>query len=194
MEISNDPKANPRRAKEEYPLATFGAGCFWCTEAVFQNLRGISNLRPGYAGGIIENPTYEEVVSGTTGHAEVIQFNFDPKLIAYQDLLEVFWATHDPTTVNQQGADMGPQYRSVIFYHSDNQKQTAEEFKELIGKAEVYDGPIVTEIAPFEGFYPAEKEHLDYYKNNQNQPYCQFVIRPKVEKLKKVFGKHTKFV
>ncbi|WP_200978556.1 peptide-methionine (S)-S-oxide reductase MsrA [Echinicola sp. 20G] len=188
----------PQTSVENIPdgleVATLGSGCFWCIEAVYQNLRGISKIEPGYSGGHIENPSYQKVTTGTTGHAEVIQFLYDPKIISFQDLLEVFWATHDPTTLNQQGADVGPQYRSAIFYHSDSQKNTAKEFKKIIEEAEIYDKPIVTEITPFNNFYPAENYHFNYYESHKNQPYCQFIIRPKVEKLKRVFGQHTKLI
>ncbi|MBD8489270.1 peptide-methionine (S)-S-oxide reductase MsrA [Echinicola sp. CAU 1574] len=188
----------PQTSVENIPdgleMATLGSGCFWCIEAVYQNIRGISKIEPGYSGGHIENPSYQEVTTGTTGHAEVIQFLYDPKIISFQDLLEVFWATHDPTTLNQQGADVGPQYRSAIFYHSDSQKNTAIEFKKIIEDAEIYDKPIVTEITPFSNFYPAENYHFNYYESHKNQPYCQFIIRPKVEKLKRVFGQHTKLI
>ncbi|AWW32974.1 peptide-methionine (S)-S-oxide reductase [Echinicola strongylocentroti] len=175
-------------------IATLAAGCFWCIEAVFQNLRGIEGIMPGYSGGFVMDPSYQEITTGTTGHAEAIQFFYDPSLISYQDLLEVFWGTHDPTTLNQQGADVGPQYRSAIFYHSAAQQKTAEEFKQLIDKAGVYEKPIVTEITAFTNFYPAENYHLNYYENHANQPYCQIMIKPKLEKLKKVFGQHTKLI
>ncbi|QDH80341.1 peptide-methionine (S)-S-oxide reductase MsrA [Echinicola soli] len=175
-------------------VATFGAGCFWCIEAVYQNIRGVEEIMPGYAGGFVQGPTYKEVSTGTTGHAEVIHFFYDPHIISFQDLLEVFWATHDPTTLNQQGADIGPQYRSAIFYHTEEQRNTAAEFKTLIEKAEVYESPIVTEITAFTNFYPAENYHVNYYENHPNQPYCQLMIKPKLEKLKKVFGQHTKLI
>ncbi|GGF38956.1 peptide-methionine (S)-S-oxide reductase MsrA [Echinicola rosea] len=175
-------------------VATFGSGCFWCIEAVYQNIRGVEQIMPGYAGGFVANPSYNEISTGTTGHAEVIQFFYAPHIISFQDLLEVFWATHDPTTPNQQGADIGPQYRSAIFYHTEEQRKTAEEFKTLIDKAEVYDKPIVTEITAFTNFYPAENYHVNYYENHPNQPYCQIMIKPKLEKLKKVFGQHTKVI
>lgn len=188
------PKTKVENVPEGLEVATFGSGCFWCIEAVYQNVRGISHIVPGYSGGWMADPTYHDVTSGTTGHAEVIQFFYDPNLISFQDLLEVFWATHDPTTLNRQGADVGPQYRSAIFYHSEAQREAAEKFKDLVDKAQVYENPIVTEITAFTNFYPAENYHQNYYENNANQPYCQLVIRPKVDKLKEVFGQHTKLI
>lgn len=168
--------------------ATFGSGCFWCTEAMFQRLKGVYNVQPGYAGGSIEHPTYKEVCTGTTGHAEVIQFDFDPEVISYPDLLEVFWKTHDPTTLNRQGNDVGPQYRSVIFYHSDEQKLQAEQYKSQLDATDAWPDPIVTEISPLDSFYQAEEDHEDYYNQNSSQPYCAFVVAPKVEKFKKTFS------
>lgn len=173
---------------ENYKLATFGAGCFWCTEAVFQRLKGVEKVVPGYSGGRRENPTYDQVCSGATGHAEVIQVTYDPNEISFRELLEVFWKTHDPTTLNRQGADIGTQYRSVIFYHDDEQKELAEKYKKELNEAEIFDKPIVTEISPFKKFYEAEKAHHDYYNNNPAQPYCSFVITPKVKKLEELFA------
>lgn len=167
--------------------ATFGTGCFWCTEAIFKRLNGVVKVEAGYSGGKVENPTYEEVCTGTTGHAEVTQITYDPSIISYDELLEVFWKTHDPTTLNRQGNDVGPQYRSVIFYHNEEQKQLAEKYKAELNKSGAWDKPIVTEITPFTNFYPAEKYHQNYYDNNPAQPYCSFVITPKVEKFEKVF-------
>ncbi|MFQ5640473.1 MAG: peptide-methionine (S)-S-oxide reductase MsrA [bacterium] len=166
---------------------TLGAGCFWCTEAVFQNLRGVRSVVPGYAGGAVENPTYREICTGTTGHAEVVQITFDPNLIAFAELLYVFWRSHDPTTLNRQGADVGTQYRSVIFYHSEEQKTIAEKSKAETDTAGLWPDPIVTEISPYRHFYEAEDYHQDYYKLNPNQPYCRMVIDPKIQKLKKEF-------
>jgi peptide-methionine (S)-S-oxide reductase len=165
-------------------IAVFGGGCFWCTEAVFEDLKGVIAVMPGYAGGTIEKPTYEQVCSGTTGHAEVIRIEFDPSKIAYSDLLTVFFATHNPTTPNQQGADVGTQYRSSIFYTSEQQKKDAEEFiKKLDGS-----GPkVVTEVVPLTAFYEAEEYHRKYYQNNTSAPYCQVVINPKLEKVKEKF-------
>lgn len=167
--------------------ATFGSGCFWCTEAIFENLNGVTSVVSGYAGGHVDNPTYEEVCTGTTGHAEVTQITYDPNIISFDELLEVFWKTHDPTTLNRQGNDVGTQYRSVIFYHNEEQKELAEKYKAELDKSGAWDDPIVTEISPFTNFYVAEEYHQDYYMNNPNQGYCAFVIAPKLEKFKKVF-------
>lgn len=173
-------------------LATFGSGCFWCTEAVFQRLKGVESVVSGYAGGHVANPTYQQVCGGNTGHAEVIQVSYDPAAVSYEDLLEVFWKTHDPTTVDQQGNDFGPQYRSVIFYHNDVQKKLAEDYKKKLDAAGIWSRPIVTEISPYANFYPAEGYHQDYYNQNPNQGYCAYIIRPKVEKLEKVFRDRLK--
>ena len=167
--------------------ATFGSGCFWCTEAIFERLNGVVKVESGYSGGKVEDPTYEEVCSGTTGHAEVTQITYDPTKISYDELLEVFWKTHDPTTLNRQGNDVGTQYRSVIFYHNEEQKTLAEKYKIELNKSGAWENPIVTEISPFTKFYSAEGYHQDYYENNPNQGYCAFVIAPKVEKFEKVF-------
>lgn len=167
--------------------ATFGNGCFWCTEAVFQRLKGVSSVQSGYAGGQLNNPTYEQVCGGDTGHAEVLQITFDPAQITYDELLEVFWKTHDPTTLNRQGNDVGTQYRSVIFYHNEDQKKLAEQYKKKLDAEGIWNDPIVTEITPFTNFFPAENYHRDYYKRNGYQPYCVFVIKPKVEKVEKLF-------
>ncbi|AYB33851.1 peptide-methionine (S)-S-oxide reductase [Chryseolinea soli] len=172
---------------EGLELATFGSGCFWCTEAVFQNVEGVEKVESGYSGGKVKNPTYKEVCSGLTGHAEVIQLTYDPKKVTYDELLEIFWKTHDPTTLNRQGNDEGPQYRSVIFYHNDEQKRLAESYKAKLIQEQIYDRPIVTEITPFSVFYKAEDYHQNYYNLNGNAPYCSYVIQPKVEKFKKVF-------
>ena len=168
-------------------LATFGSGCFWCTEAVFQQLKGVTKVESGYSGGHIKNPAYREVCNGVTGHAEVIQVTYDPSIVSYDELLEVFWKTHDPTTLNRQGADEGTQYRSVVFYHNDEQKQKAEGYKKKLTDEHIWPGPIVTEISPFTVFYKAEDYHQNYYNQNPNQGYCSFVITPKVEKFRKVF-------
>lgn len=169
-----------------------GGGCFWCTEAVFLRLNGVVKVVPGYAGGILPNPSYEAICTGTTGHAEVIQVIFDPKLIALQTILTVFWATHDPTTLNRQGADVGPQYRSSIFYTSLVQGDQAKDMKDQLTQAKIYPNPLVTEITPFSNFYPAEQYHHDYYALHGQQPYCQFVVRPKVEKLQQLFAELLK--
>lgn len=168
--------------------AVFGGGCFWCTEAVFQKLRGVKSVEPGYAGGSVENPTYEQVSSGSSGHAEVIRFEFDPEQISYRDLLEVFFATHDPTTLNQQGNDVGIQYRSAIFYNNENQKQQAEGIIKELEEAKAYQNPIVTTLEPLTKFYEAEEYHKNYYERNQGQPYCQVVINPKIKKFKEKFA------
>lgn len=173
-------------------IATFGTGCFWCSEAIFERLNGVVKVESGYSGGKVENPTYEEVCSGTTGHAEVIQITYNPSVISFDELLEVFWKTHDPTTLNRQGNDVGTQYRSVIFYHNDEQKQLAEKYRTELDKSGAWENPVVTEISPFTNFYSAEKYHQDYYENNSNQGYCAFVIAPKVEKFEKVFKNKLK--
>ncbi|WP_246206185.1 peptide-methionine (S)-S-oxide reductase MsrA [Fulvivirga aurantia] len=168
--------------------ATFGAGCFWCIEAVFQQLEGVKSVVSGYTGGKVKDPTYREVCGGRTGHAEVAQITYDESIISFDELLEVFWKTHDPTTLNRQGADVGTQYRSAVFYHDQEQKEKAESYKKKLNEAKAFDDPIVTEIAPLTVFYEAETQHQDYYKNNPDQPYCAIVIRPKVEKVKRVFA------
>ena len=167
--------------------ATFGSGCFWCTEAIFERVKGVVSVVSGYSGGTVENPTYEQVCSGETGYAEAVQITYDPEVISYPELLEIFWRTHDPTTLNRQGNDVGTQYRSVIFYHNDEQKKLAEEYKKKLDESGAWDKPIVTEIAPYKNFYNAEAYHQDYFKNNPHQGYCSFVIAPKVEKFEKVF-------
>lgn len=173
-------------------LATFGSGCFWCTEAVFQRLKGVEKVVSGYAGGHLASPTYMQVCAGNTGHAEVIQVQYDPSIVSYEDLLEVFWKTHDPTTLNRQGNDEGTQYRSVIFYHTEDQKRLAEQYKQKLEKAGIWSDPIVTEISPYTSFYPAEGYHQNYYNDNPKQGYCAYIIRPKVEKLEKVFRDRLK--
>jgi len=172
--------------------ATFGTGCFWCTEAIFQELKGVLKVTSGYSGGTVKNPSYEEVCSGTTGHAESLQIIYDPKVISFDELLEVFWESHDPTTLNRQGNDVGTQYRSVIFYHNEEQKKKSEDYKIKLDKSGAYSNPIVTEITAFQHFYPAEDYHQDYYRLHGSQPYCTFVIRPKVEKFEKVFQSKLK--
>ncbi|TAG98885.1 MAG: peptide-methionine (S)-S-oxide reductase [Sphingobacteriales bacterium] len=172
--------------------AIFGNGCFWCTEAIFQQLEGVSSVQSGYSGGHVENPSYEEVCEKKTGHAEAIKVVYDPSKISFEDLLEVFWQTHDPTTLNRQGNDVGPQYRSVVFYMNEEQKKKAEFYKEKLGKSGAFDNPIVTAIEPYKNFYVAENYHQNYYKLNGSQPYCYFVIRPKMEKFQKVFASKLK--
>lgn len=169
-------------------VITLGAGCFWCTEAVFQRLEGVTKVISGYAGGFVENPTYKEVCSATTGHAEVVQVSFQPEKIKLETILQVFWATHDPTTLNRQGADVGPQYRSVVFFHNPEQGALAQRLKDEMNQQQVFNKPIVTEITPFSNFYPAEAMHRNYFNENGFQPYCQFVIKPKVDKLEKYFS------
>ena len=172
--------------------ATFGGGCFWCTEAVFLDVKGVTKVESGYAGGHVKDPSYEDVSTGSTGHAEVIQITYDPAVVSYEALLEIFWNTHDPTTLNSQGADHGTQYRSVVFYHDPNQKKVAEEYKQQLEASHVYKRPIVTEISPLTNFYVAEKYHQNYFALNPEQGYCQYVIRPKVEKFKKQFSSKLK--
>lgn len=172
--------------------ATFGAGCFWCVEAIFQRLNGVEKVQSGYSGGHVKNPSYKEVCTGLTGHAEVLQIVYDPKLISFEELLEVFWKTHDPTTLNRQGGDVGTQYRSAIFYHSEEQKQLAETYKQKLNAAHVWDQPVVTEIVQFTAFYPAEDYHNNYFNLNGEQGYCRMVIAPKVEKFEKVFKSKLK--
>lgn len=169
-----------------------GGGCFWCTEAVFLRLQGVTTVISGYAGGLVERPSYSQIGTGTTGHAEVIQVVFDPEKISSAALLEVFWATHDPTTLNRQGADVGPQYRSAIFYLSEEQAEVANEMKQQLDQSGIYGTPVVTEITPFSNFYVAENYHQNYYAQHGGQPYCQFVVRPKVEKLQKLFADKLK--
>lgn len=168
--------------------AVLAGGCFWCTEAVFLKLRGVSSVEPGYTGGHVANPSYEQVSMGNTGHAEVIKFTYDLEKITYRDLLEVFFATHDPTTLNRQGNDIGPQYRSIIFYADDEQKQEAENIVKELTEAGAYSNPIVTTIEPLGEFYKAEDYHKNYYERNQGQPYCQVVIAPKLKKFKEKFA------
>ncbi len=172
--------------------ATFGAGCFWCVEAVFQRLNGVLSIESGYSGGNIKNPAYREVCMGTTGHAEVCRITYDNTKVSFDELLEVFWKTHDPTTLNQQGNDIGTQYRSVVFYHNDEQKKLAEKYKEEINKSGAYPKPIVTEISPLINYYKAEDYHQNYYNQNGNEGYCRYVIQPKVEKFEKIFKNKLK--
>ena len=178
---------------EKTDTATFGTGCFWCTEAIFEELNGVLKVTSGYSGGGVKNPTYKEVVTGETGHAECVQVVYESDKISYTELLEVFFEVHDPTSLNRQGADVGTQYRSAIFYHNQDQKDKAEYYKTELNKAGAYNKPIVTEISPFSTFYPAEDYHQEYYENNKNSnPYCSVVIRPKLEKFEKVFKQKLK--
>jgi peptide-methionine (S)-S-oxide reductase len=178
--------------KNKFEIATFGNGCFWCTEAIFEMLNGVVSAVSGYSGGSKINPTYKEVCTGETGHAEVLQITYDPQKISFEELLEVFWKTHDPTTLNRQGNDVGTQYRSAIFYHTEEQKKLATIYKNKLGEEKVFNNPIVTEITKFDKFYPAEDYHQEYYELNKSQPYCNMVITPKVEKFKKVFKERLK--
>lgn len=176
----------------EYQLATFGNGCFWCTEAVFVRLKGVISAVPGYSGGHTENPTYREVCSGETGHAESVQVKYDPSGISYVNLLKVFWKTHDPTTRNRQGRDIGSQYRSVIFYHNSQQKKLAEDYREMLEAAKIWSRPIVTELVPFSRFWLAEEYHHDYFARNPSNGYCRAVITPKIHKFESVFKERLK--
>ena len=178
--------------EEGKEIATFAGGCFWCTEAVFLELKGVEKVISGYTGGTVKNPSYREVSNGTTGHAEAIQITYDPKLIAYKDLLEIFFSSHNPTTLNRQGADVGTQYRSEIFYHSEEQKKEAEDYIALIEKEKLYDDPIVTKVSSAVVFYVAEDYHQNYYNENSSQGYCQMVIAPKLEKLRKYYKSKLK--
>ena len=187
-ELVNDTELPSPTADGPFEQATFGGGCFWCTEAVFQQLQGVHRVESGYAGGEVPNPTYEAVCNGTTGHAEVIQVTYNPQIISYAKLLEVFWQSHDPTTPNRQGNDVGTQYRSIILSHDETQRQLATSAIERLHQENVFDSPIVTEVAPYTEFYRAESAHQDYYRTHGRQPYCGVVIRPKVEKIRQVFA------
>ncbi len=173
-------------------IATLGGGCFWCLEAVFELLEGVERVESGYAGGSAPSPTYEQVCAGVTGHAEVVQVTFDPDVIGFREILEVFFATHDPTTLNRQGPDVGTQYRSAIFYHSEAQKETAQELIAELEREGVFPGAIVTEVAALEEFFPAEAYHQEFFRNNPNQPYCTFLIDPKVAKFRQRFADRLK--
>ena len=192
--VQQKPAIMSTNQPENLEKATFGTGCFWCTEALYESLDGVIDAVSGYEGGQKLNPTYNQVCSGTTGHAECVEVAYDPQKITYQELLEAFFRSHDPTTLNRQGADVGTQYRSVIFYHNDEQKRLAETAKTELDKAGAYNDPIVTEISPAETFYPAEAYHQSYFANNPNQGYCAFVIAPKLDKFKKVFREKLKTV
>ena len=173
-------------------MTTLGGGCFWCVEAVYQELQGVQSAVSGYAGGAVENPTYYQVCNGTTGHAEVVQITFDPNIITFEDILYVFWRTHDPTTLNRQGYDVGTQYRSIILYHSEQQRVSAEQSKRDTDASGLWPNPIITEISPFTTLYKAEDYHQNYFNENGDAPYCSFVIQPKVEKFRKVFKEKLK--
>ena len=172
--------------------ATFGEGCFWCSQAIFERVKGVESVYAGYSGGTTNDPNYEEVCTGRTGYAEVVQITYDPKEVSYDELLKIFWKTHDPTTLNKQGNDVGTQYRSVIFYHNDEQKEKAEHYKKALDESGAYSDPIVTQIVPFTKFYKAEEYHQDYFAKNPAQGYCSLVIAPKVEKFEKVFKEQLK--
>lgn len=172
---------------EKRELATFGGGCFWCVEAIFERVNGVQGAESGYSGGHVRNPDYKQVTSGTTGHAEVVQITYDPTVVSYKELLEIFFRTHDPTTLNRQGADVGTQYRSIVLYHNDGQRDLAGEVIRKLEEEGIWKDPIVTTVEPFEAFYSAEAYHQEYYENNPNQGYCRLVINPKVEKFEKVF-------
>lgn len=175
-----------------FEVATFGSGCFWCTEAIFERVNGVNKVESGYSGGTESNPDYKLISSGLTKYAEVTQIKFDPEVVSFAKLLEIFWNTHDPTTLNRQGADVGPQYRSVVFYHNEKQKKEAEYYKNELNNAKIWNKPIVTEISPYINFYKAEEHHQDFYENNPSYGYCNFVITPKVEKFEKVFKDQLK--
>lgn len=177
---------------QELEKITFGSGCFWCVEAIFQNLKGVKSAESGYSNGHVMNPTYKQVCTGQTGHAEVVQVTFDPEIISVEELLEVFWKTHDPTTLNRQGADSGTQYRSGVFYHNENQRELAQSWKDKLNAEQVFPNPIVTEITPVGTFYKAEDYHQNYFNQNGYEPYCQIVIKPKMDKFLKAFSEKLK--
>ncbi len=189
-EAKTSQKENTMQNKTE--IATLGGGCFWCIEAIYERVRGVVKVTSGYSGGHVENPTYEQVSTGTTGHAESVQIEFDPTVISYNEILDIFWQIHDPTQLNRQGNDIGPQYRSVIFYHDERQKEIALKSKAELEKEKIFDKPIVTEITAFKRFYPAESYHKNYYDRNSDEPYCQLVITPKLQKFKKHFSEYLK--
>ncbi len=180
-------KTDKNMTNNNYELATFGDGCFWCTEAIFDRIDGVIEATSGYSGGDLEDPTYEDICSGETGHAEVIQVKFNPEMVSFTELLEIFFKTHDPTTLNRQGADSGTQYRSVVFYHNKNQKEITEEIIKKLTESKIWDSPIVTEVTAFQKLYSAEKYHQEYFTNNSKQMYCQMTIVPKIEKFEKLF-------
>jgi len=192
MNTNDQADKNKTVSQTGIDTATFGGGCFWCMEAQFQLLKGVVKVESGFAGGHVKNPSYHEVCNGTTGHAEVTQIYYDKSVITFDQLLEAFWGAHDPTTLNRQGNDVGTQYRSIILYHNPEQQRLAEGYKKRLTESGAFSGPIVTEIAPFTVFYKAENYHQDYFKENGSEPYCQFVIAPKVEKFKKVFQSKLK--
>ncbi len=189
---NNSPQKEKKTMNTNLEIATFGGGCYWCMEAIFQRLDGIVKVESGFSGGQVKNPTYREVCTGTTGHAEVIQITFEPAKVPFSEILKVFFTMHDPTTLNQQGNDVGTQYRSAVFYHNDAQKKAAEEIIAELNKAKAYPNPIVTEVTKFDVFYKAEDYHQDYYNQHSGEGYCQYVIQPKIEKFEKVFKDRLK--
>ena len=178
--------------KDKFEIATFGGGCFWCVEAIFERVKGVHKVESGYSGGHVINPDYKMVTSGTTGHAEVVQITFDPEVVSFLELLEIFFKTHDPTTLNRQGADVGTQYRSIVLYHNEQQRKLAQQVIQQLDSEEIWSNPIVTELEPFDQFYSAEAYHQEYFENNPNQGYCRLVITPKLEKFEKVFKEKLK--
>lgn len=191
-QLQEEISVNDPNESREMAVATFGGGCFWCVEAVFEKLEGVHNVVSGYAGGKVPNPTYKQVTTGRTGHAEVCQIHYDPNNVSFKELLEVFWKTHDPTTLNRQGHDIGTQYRSVVYFHDEAQKKTAEFYQRKLDESDVWKNPIVTEISPFVEFFEAEKYHQDYFHNNPFQGYCRVVIVPKMKKFKEMFADKLK--
>ncbi len=192
LTLSLAAQKNKKTMNDQLAVATFGNGCFWCTEAIFQQLKGVETVLPGYTGGMVKNPSYKEVCNGTTGHAEAIQITYDPAVISYRELLDVFFYTHDPTTLNRQGGDVGTQYRSAIFFHNKEQESDAKVIIAQLTAEGVYPDPIVTEVTAFDIFYQAEDYHRNYYNNNKNQGYCRAVINPKLDKFMKKYGSKTK--
>ncbi len=193
QETKGEDQLSGTKAKDKkMEIATFGGGCFWCVEAVFLELKGVKSVKSGYMGGRTKDPTYKQICTGTTGHAEVIQIEFDPEVVSFDVLLQVFWKTHDPTTLNRQGNDVGTQYRSAVFFHNDAQQEKASSYKRKLNEVAAYPNPIVTEITRASKFYVAEDYHQNYFNNNPNQPYCRALIPPKIEKLKRVFGDKLK--
>jgi peptide-methionine (S)-S-oxide reductase len=188
----NEREGKQMNAPGNLQVATLAGGCFWCLEAVYESLRGVERVESGYSGGTVVDPSYREVCTGTTGHAEVVQIAFDPSVISYHEILDVFFSIHDPTTLNRQGPDVGTQYRSAIFYHTEEQKAVAEQMIDELDASGAWKDPIVTEVAPFAGFYPAEDYHREYYRRNRTQPYCRVVIAPKMEKFVKLFPDRIK--
>lgn len=192
LSLSGFAQDNTAKKTSKYETITLGGGCYWCVEAVYENLNGVKSVVSGFSGGKVANPSYEEVCTGTTGHAEVVQITYDKTVTDINEIFKVFFTVHDPTTLNRQGADVGTQYRSVIFYQNAEQKKAAESIIAELNKAKVYDSPIVTKVEPFSKFYKAEDYHQNYYANNKNQPYCKMVIQPKIEKFEKVFKNKLK--